>query len=173
MKKHSIRTLRILSSLTLLLVLASCATQGRGKVFSQAPRVSPGKATVIHYRREGFVGSAGEWGLYANREPLVIVGNGGYFVEERDPGTVQYQTEYTLKAPIGNLVSAVSNAYEKPKDAHSLQLSPNERVYLRYEPPASVFRINSRPEVIRVDESTALQELLELKQFMVLSKPID
>lgn len=140
--------------------LSGCAVTATGEKFSLTKQQS-NKAVIYHYREDAFKGSAFSYDILSNEKPLTRLGNGGYYKEVIEPGSINYRTLLTQDKGIMILDDLITNSYQEFEQAFSLDTEPNKVYFLKWTP--NIF--GGPPEIEIVDQNDALGSITELRAY--------
>lgn len=97
---------------------------GTGERFALASPPA-GQSLIYHYHLAKYAGDAIHYNVYANDEPLVAVGIGGYYPQIASPGRMTYKTLTQLRfAGVALVPILISNALAKVKPVFELETKP-------------------------------------------------
>ena len=151
------------------LSLSGCAVTGSGEPFGlETP--AENEAIVYHYRLKATKGSARQWDVLSNEEPMARIGNGGYFKELVPPGDRTYLSKANVDGGLfGIATSWIWNALEDYEEVFRLNVESGNTYFLRYD-----FGVGQgQPTVVTVPEEEALSEIGPLLAFppIVIERP--
>lgn len=94
-----------------------------------------------------------------NDDFVSIIGNGGYYSHQIQPGEYVLAVKSEVRMPIGLIGQAIDNARAKVRNVYKFTAEPNSSYYFRYSCALG-------DEIVaQVDREIALKELEGLKRF--------
>ena len=168
-KRNAISLWAFIAKFACLLALVGVTGCGKGTGKKFALMSPPtGQSLIYHYRLAKWVGDAVTYNVYANEEPFVVVGSGGYFPQIVAPGRMIYKTlPQTHFVGVGLLEVLISNALAKEKPVFKLETKSGEVRFVKWE--LKMGFIVPGVKVKEVSSEVAMKEMKNLRQFSELT----